>query len=351
MKRLFRYFLLGIVIATLFCGCKEDIYNGNWIKVSTLSAKGRSASALFVIDNKAYILGGYGYYYVKTFFNTTWGFDAESNSWFEYDTIPCIPCRQGVGFSIDGKGYFCGGISKDDEFFADLYQFDPTKPFGSQWTKIDTDPYPGGEFYGGVGFSIGGYGYVGAGVNSRNGASNEYYRYDPTKPAGSRWSKVNAPNAAKRLGASCFVIGDRAYIVGGRHNNSRVQQFECYDASEDKWIVISENMLNDYNINLLYRYEASAFAIGNKGYITCGVKFTGEVLRDTWEYTPDVNGGKGAWQMIADFEGPNRHAAMSFATNNRGYVICGQNGVGPETFLDDIWQFDPNQKYNERFFK
>ncbi|MBR2195156.1 MAG: hypothetical protein IJ911_06025 [Salinivirgaceae bacterium] len=338
---------LFVLLAALFGSCKEDVYYGNWRSISTLTAKGRADASAFVIGNKAYMVGGYGFYFVPTYFNATWVFDTEDFSWSECDTLPGAPRRAGVAFTIDGKGYYCGGIGDDGEYFCNLYEFDPEKPAGSQWAEMKADTFPDGGFYDAVGFVIDGIGYVGTGVRSMLGTSSSYYRFDPKKPEGSRWSRIeSAQGASGRQGASAFVIGSKAYIIGGRSNNYRVASFECYDAATDEFTVISENMLDDYNIDKLYRYNASAFSIGNDGYLTCGVKFTGEVLRDTWRYTPD--GGKGKWQMIGDFEGSNRYSATCFVVDRYGFLLCGQNGNFSTSFKDDVWIFSPDEEYNRR---
>lgn len=347
MKK-FVFFLVLFSVAATFVGCDDDIYHGNWIEISALNAKGRGSASLFVIDDKAYVAGGYGYYYVPVYFNTVWAFDANNYSWTECDTMPCEPRMSGVAFSVNGKGYFCGGMTSDGEYHNELFEFDPSQPSGSQWREMVSDTFPGGRFRCGLGFAIDGCGYVGSGINEKYGTSNQYFKFDPSKPEGSRWSEISAPNALRRHDASVFVIGGKAYIIGGRNNNRAVKQFECYDASSDKFTIISDDMLRDYNVDILYRYSASAFSIGNDGYVTCGVKFTGEVLRDTWRFTPDVNNGKGSWQLIGDFEGPSRYGAVSFSYNNYGFVLCGQNGSFSTSFKDDVWRFSPDEKYNWR---
>lgn len=334
-------------LAALLCGCNNNDYYGNWRSISTLNAKGRANASAFVIGNNAYVVGGYGFFYVQTYFNTTWEFDSEDYSWHECDTLPGPPRRAGATFAINGKGYYCGGIGVDGEYYSDMFEFDPTKAAGSQWTKMEADTFPDGGFYDAVSFAIGDNGYVGTGLRKLSGTSSSYYRFDPSKAAGSRWTKLSTSGICKaRHGACCFVIDNKAYIIGGRSNDYRVAAFECYDASTDEFSIISNNIVEDYNIDLLYRYNASAFSIGNDGYVTCGLKFTGEILRDTWRYTPD--GGKGRWQMIGDFEGPSRHSATCFAVGRYGFLLCGQNGNFSESFKDDVWLFSPDEKYSRR---
>ena len=352
MRNALRSILLAALTAVALVGCNDDEYLGNWLKVSTLNAKGCGGSSVFSIGNKAYLVAGYGYYYTVKYFNSTWVFDTEDYSWTESDTLPGAPRKDGVAFTIGGKGYYCGGIGADGSYFGNMYEFDPEAEKGSKWRELENDPYPDGAFFGGVGFAIGDCGYVGGGMNDKTGPTNKYFRFDPSKPEGSRWTQIDKEGlAVKRLGGNSFVIGDKAYILGGRHNDYRVKHFECYNASTDEWTVISEDMLEDYNIDMLFRYNASTFAIGNKGYITCGVKFTGEVLRDTWEFTPDANNGKGAWQMIAKFDGASRYCAPTATINGSGYLFCGQNGVGSTNFKDDVWKFNPDEEYNRRTYR
>lgn len=347
MNKLMHKLIPIALLTAVLCGCDEDYY-GNWRSISTLNAKGRAAASSFTIGNKAYLVGGYGFYLVPKYFNSTWEFDVKDYSWHECDTLPGAPRRAGVAFSINGKGYYCGGIGIDGECYSDMFEFDPTKEAGSQWTNLVADTFPMGGFYEGLGFAIGELGFAGTGMTETRGTSSDFYQFDPSKAAGSRWSKIETPGAAKRQCASVFIIGDRAFIIGGRSNNYRVPSFECYNAATGEFSIISNNIVDDYNVDILYRYSASAFSIGNEGYITCGVKFTGEVLRDTWLYTPDIDNGKGKWQPIGDFEGPNRYSASCFTAGNYGFLLCGQNGNFSTSFQDDVWIFCPDEKYNKR---
>lgn len=346
MKNLLHKLMPIAILTAVLCGC-DDEYYGNWRTISTFSEKGCADASAFTIGDMAYVVGGYGFYYVPTYFNTTWSFDMKDYSWHRCDTIPGPPRRAGVAFEIDGKGYYCGGVGIDNECYSDIFEFDPEKAEGSQWTKLTADTFPNGGFYEGIGFAIGGIGIVGAGMTEANGTSNSYYRFDPKKPEGSRWTKIESDGiTAKRQGASVFVIGDKAYIIGGRSNNYRIASFECYDATTNEFSVISRSIMDDYNIDILYRYNASAFSIGNDGYVTCGVKFTGEVLRDTWRYTPDD--GLGHWQMIGDFEGPSRYSAICFTFDRQAFLLCGQNGNFSTSYKDDVWLFSPDEEYNKR---
>ena len=61
MRNALRSILLAALTAVALVGCNDDEYLGNWLKVSTLNAKGCGGSSVFSIGNKAYLVAGYGY--------------------------------------------------------------------------------------------------------------------------------------------------------------------------------------------------------------------------------------------------------------------------------------------------
>lgn len=345
--------VFGVVLALfatatmLLCGCEDDHYYGNWKILTNVNEKGLADAASFVIGNNAYMVGGYGYYRTYVYFNKTWRYNSENRAWTEMDSLPGKGRSQGVAFVFGNKAYFGTGIALNGEFFDEFFEFNPSQPKGSQWKKIN-DPIPCGPCYGAMSFVINGIGYVCGGYTEQKGMSREIYKFDPSKPEGSRWSLIETAKLVKRMEGNVMVIDNKAYIIGGRSNKSKVPEFECFDPATETVRMVSENIADDYTENLL-RHEASSFVIDGNGYVCCGLKFSGEVLRDMWRFTP--NNGKGVWQKMCDFIGPSRSGASSFEINGIGYVACGQNGVGGYNFYDEIWQFDPNERWSRRIYK
>ena len=70
MNKLMHKLIPIALLTAVLCGCDEDYY-GNWRSISTLNAKGRAAASSFTIGNKAYLVGGYGFYLVPKYFNST----------------------------------------------------------------------------------------------------------------------------------------------------------------------------------------------------------------------------------------------------------------------------------------
>ncbi len=82
------------------------------------------------------------------------------------------------------------------------------------------------------------------------------------------------------------------------------------------------------------RARASAFTIGNKIYMACGMGWGGNEMKDFWEYDIPTN----TWLQKPDFPGVARYAAVAFVIGNKGYIAAGGNINGS---LNDLWEYDP----------
>ena len=356
--------MLALCVAFTFYNCEyRDDLLGNWKGPSQMNSNGRGGASCFVIDDKAYFVGGRGYIKSEAYFLDTWQFDPETNSWKQYASVPAEKGRYyGVGFAATGsdgktKGYYGTGLGKSGECFKDFYEFDPTAnadaSLPGEW--IITDSLPGEPIYGMVGFSINGVGYVGAGQTKNLGYANTYYRYDPNAAAGEKWQVVEHINPAKRCYGSVFVIDNRAYIIGGISNGYYVRDFERFDPSFEKgeyrWYKITQDFAEDYRnskYTKIYRQQAAAFSINGRGYLCCGNY--GTAKSDVWEYIPftghDYMGG---WTEVCSFEGSARYGCAGFATSKGvGYVGTGMIGTGQNNFYDDIWEFHAQEDYDKR---
>lgn len=379
MKNKLASIVLVLMVALTFCNCeKNSDLLGNWRQLSSLNARGRGGAACFVIDNKAYLVGGAGYYKTVEYYKETWQFNPETRSWTEYasiDTSSSIKGRMnGAGFAINGKGYFGTGYGKDATYFDDFYEFDPEGKTtiyrsvvqnGDTITKLDTlpgvwkatDKFPGGKITGTISFAINNIGYVGTGYTKELGASNTFYSYNPENADGKKWERVENINATKRQNACVFIIDDIAYIFGGVNNSIGVEDFERFNPAEPKgdyrWFKVSQDLYDDYRRGSeLLRQRAVAFSINGRGYISCGTSSAGGTKNDTWEYIPFVGSdNRGEWIKVASFEGSNRYNACSFVVNNEAYILCGQNGASESSYYDDVWTFDPTQDYDEKKYK
>lgn len=373
MRRTISSILLAVCVAFTFYNCEYDNdFVGNWKGPTQMNSNGRGGASCFIIDNKAYFVGGRGYIKRETYFLDTWQFDPEHNSWKQYAPVPAESGRSyAVAFAATGadgktKGYYGTGIGYKSEVFKDFYEFDPegmTQVSGTTVTVKElpgtwkvTDSLPGEPIWGMVGFSINGVGYVGAGQTKNQGYANTFYSYNPTAADGEKWQIVEHINPAKRCYGSVFVIDNRAYLIGGISNGNYVRDFERFDPSIEKgefrWYKISQDLVEDYRssrFTKIYRQQAAAFSINGRGYLCCGS--AGNAKSDVWEYIPFVGrDNMGVWTEVCSFEGSQRFACQGFSVNGVGYVGTGMIGAGTsqDQFYDDIWEFRPQEDYNKR---
>lgn len=107
------------------------------------------------------------------------------------------------------------------------------------------------------------------------------------------------------------------------------------------------------------RSEAVAFVVGQAGYVTTGLDFTGYTTPnaqdslgeyyDLWQYTPDLSpdaskpgnwtgSGTGAQTQLDSFPGTPRHSAIAFNIGDTGYIGTGYDG---SNYLNDFWAYIP----------
>ena len=91
--------------------------------------------------------------------------------------------------------------------------------------------------------------------------------------------------AAGRIGASCFTIGNKAYIGLGQTNNGLVNDFWVYNSTTDLW-----NQTTSLPSNI--RVGSVGFNILNMGYVFGGLKSISSLkkLNDLWQFDPNATG-------------------------------------------------------------
>lgn len=81
------------------------------------------------------------------------------------------------------------------------------------------------------------------------------------------------------------------------------------------------------------RYYATAFTIGDVGYVGLGATTT-EEFDDFWKYDPAT----GNWTQIADFPGGARYGAIAFVLGTNAYVAYGRQDAFTQIY--DMWKYD-----------
>lgn len=343
-------FLLSVLALMFMTACSDDdtttIY-GNWIEDVQFDNDKRSDAVSFVIDETVYF--GLGYNSGRTsgnYFTDISSYKKGNSSW-DYTSFDDFPGQGRMGaasFAVDDKGYVVGGYNNDtaDIYFAEVWQFDPKADSSFQWKRLAD--FPGGMRTQATAFVVGGKAYVVGGRYDADVTKKDCWQFDSA--TGTFTAKDGM--GKKRSGAFSFVIDSMAYVGGGA-DNSFVKEFEVFDATTETWnevplkdLYLPQTIVDDIShyddpLNLT-RINAAAFVIKGKGYIMGGNN--GSILRDCWEYDPTTD----LWTDMNDFEGGAREKATAFVLDDMAYIMAGYYGSG---YLDDMWMFEPEAEADE----
>lgn len=117
-----------------------------WTRLEDFPGDPRHLSSHFKIGDNLYVSGGAGSYGSgnTVFYNDLWQYNITTGSWTEKEDFPGTGRIAGVGFSIGGRGYVGLGwqgptdyYSNDAEYFSDLWQYDPET---DSWKEMSEFP-------------------------------------------------------------------------------------------------------------------------------------------------------------------------------------------------------------------
>ena len=121
-----------------------------------------------------------------------------------------------------------------------------------------------------------------------------------------------APIPSPRASATCFVVGDQAYVFAGRDSaGTSLNDLWRYTPETDKWENLGTTPLAP---------RVNATACVHEGTVYVGLGFLGRYskdssyLRDWWSYEPASQ----KWTQLADY--PNFYTDC--ATSSSGKVSC-----------------------------
>jgi N-acetylneuraminic acid mutarotase len=190
-----------------------------------------------------------------------------------------------------------------------------------------------------VAFSIGDYGYVATGEDTVNMTHNDLWRYDPVTDS---WTQMaNLPGSTRR-NAVGVTIGDKGYVGLGADSSvstagTKLSDWWEYDTLTNGW-----TQKADYpggidffgTVSPFGVYFATAFSIGNIGYVCCGKFGSDQYGTDLWQYNPLTD----AWTRLADFPGQDRYQLSSVSIDGKGYVGL---GIDHDLYRKDWYEYDP----------
>jgi len=189
------------------------------------------------------------------------------------------------------------------------------------WTQVTSHP---SQWYAQASFSVGGKGYVCTGYNASQNTAR-LWEYDPATDA---WTeKAPLPGGARQY-ASAFAIGDTGYVMCGWNNSTSTDYNDlwAYHPATNTWV-------QKASLPGPPRYAGVAFSIDGIGYYGTGAA-NATWYNDLYAFDPTTN----TWEQKANFPGNGRRWAVGFAAEGKGYIGTGESsGVR----YRDFYAYDP----------
>jgi N-acetylneuraminic acid mutarotase len=247
--------------------------NGTWTQKQDFPGGSREHATGFSIGSKGYIATGWK---VGTLQKDTWEYNPATNEWAPKDDFGGGIRQNAISFVVNNKAYVGAGTGADQAGNyiqeRDLWEFDPTKTAGEQWTqKLDI----GGPNYNpdmsgvtGFAFTLGSKGYVA--LPNGAGQNTDFWEYDPGQ---NNWTeKETCPFSVSRTPMS-FVLKGKGYALYDWH-------LWRYDAASNTWTA-----RKDFPVEA--KIEVSGFVIGKVAYVGLGyVNGGGAPSSDFFKYYP-----------------------------------------------------------------
>ena len=143
-----------------------------------------------------------------------------SQNWSQITDFPGSPRDDGTVFKIQNKAYCGTGRDAGFAVTSDFKAFD----LGTEmWSSIASLPDSCKRQYA-TAFVHNDQGYLFGGINSSGEYLNDLWMYSPVQD---QWSFVSYLPDVGRSGMLSFVLGSKAYIVGGKTEFSRAFLRKC----------------------------------------------------------------------------------------------------------------------------
>lgn len=232
----------------------------SWTKKNDFGGLKRERAVAFAIGDYGYV--GTGVDTAENVMNDFWRYDPLTDSWTQKANVPGSPRRDAVGFAIDGKGYIGTGIDNDESFSGvKLMDFWEYEPLFNSWVQIANFPGSGGfGVYFATGFSVDSKGYVCGGKIGPNTYSNQLWEY---KPSIDQWTQRAIFPGGVRYQLSSFSVGYNGYVGLGANQDVFKKDFWKYNPGTNQWTQIADLPASE-------RGAACTFTIGSRGFVCMG---------------------------------------------------------------------------------
>jgi len=336
--------------------------SNTWSTRASLPSTGRRAATGFSIGHAGYVACGSTTSNVR--FNECWEYHPGTNDRAQVADPGPEGRSSAMAFTVGGNGYLVGGLTGDGSTLsadARMYTQDAQPDCNG---VIGGPVVPGTSCDDGLAYTgndaINGFcACSGACLNDADGDGICDEVDACPNVAGQMWSACDDANACTVndvLDATCLCVGtfmdsDSDGICDTTDNcpNQFGQQGDTCDDGDGNTVndVITANctcagtaygwiqqasMLTGFE-----RSSASAFSIGNVGYVCAGINQLGSSTNDLWAFDAITN----AWSQGAELPGGARYGAVGFSLGQFGYVSTGRVDPQIADYDDDLWRYDP----------
>lgn len=325
LSTLIRYKFLLIILLLQAIVCEAQQPN-TWTKKADYAGGKIQGAASFCINDIGFVGTGDRAETVSSLTTRFYKYDPLTDIWQKISDLPATSRVFSLGFSVNQKGYICGGLFRTvlgSDILSDLWEYDPIT---NEWFQRKSFPRVGG-IESGIGFSIGSKGYVGLGYSEfvdfehQYGVQNDFYEYDPLY---NKWTQLGDFMGAPRMYAVGFSMDGKGYVgLGSSLESVEYKDFWEYNPSNDRWTRLPD--FPGFS-------SSSAYGFGINGVCYVGLSSPCELYKyDTKTKT---------WDVLAYPPGASRYFAFSFCAKNKIYMGGGVNTAQPiHTNMADLWEY------------
>lgn len=270
------YFGLGFnSVTNLYCNdfWEYDPQIDTWKQLANFPGTARQNAASFSIDYKGYVGTGAGIN--GLFFDDFWEYNSITDQWVQKASLPGGIRTGAIGFAVNGKGYIGLGnatINMAPIYYNDMWEYDPVLD-----TWFQKQSFPNGGRADATVFVINGKAYIGGG-----GVSQVFKDFFVFNPSTNVYNGIKDYLGGVFFAGVGFSIGGTGYVGTGSENSfSKLDTFISYNPITDIWV-------KKANFPAGKRTLCTGFSLGNKGYIGTGYLGGTSWPNDLWEYNPDT---------------------------------------------------------------
>jgi len=252
---------------------KYNPTNNSWTQVADFAGTGRRNAVAFSVNNVGYVGTGMSNAIstLGTTLNDLWSYNALANTWTQKSNYPGN-LGQGVyfatAFSINDKGYICGGKKGPANYSDEFWEYNTTT---DSWSQLSA--FPGGVRYQLASFVVNNKAYVGLGVDL-DVFRKDIWEYDPVAAV---WTQKNDFLGSERGAVSTFSFNYRGFVCLGGDGGYKKDVWE-YNPFEDTWSIRA-------NFGGSARKNAISFVSGDTAYVGTGKGISGKKM-SFYAYVP-----------------------------------------------------------------